>query len=223
MITAQIASIPEREEMLRNTVESLLPQVWKLNVMLNGYDEIPRFLDDHKITTYQLDNSTGDAAKFLEVYEPGYILTCDDDIIYPPDWVSTMTEFVNKTESIVTIIGKIFKPKPVDTFYGTQDRLVAYHWNKPNYALHTVQVGGTGVMCFHTNHFRPRYEDFIYPNMADVWVAKFAYEQGVYIKVVPHNGQWITYQEPPLRQTIWGACYFGDTDDRLQTEVFNSF
>lgn len=223
MITAQIASIPEREDMLRNTVASLIPQVDKVNVMLNGYDSVPYFCKDAKITTYEMDNSTGDAAKFLEVYDDGYVLTCDDDIIYPPDWVGIMTGYTEQYESIVTIIGKIFKPKPINTFYGTQDRLLAYHWNKPNEGFYTVQVGGTGVMCFHTDDFRPKYEDFTEPNMADVWIAKFAYEQGVNIMVVPHNGHWITYQEPPLQQTIWGQCYFGFADDTKQTEIFNSF
>jgi len=223
MITAQIASIPEREDMLRNTVASLFPQVDKLNVMLNAYERVPYFLKNGKIDVYRFDNTMGDAVKFYEVYEDGYVLTCDDDIIYPPDWVSTMTSHVAKTVSVATIIGKIFKPKPINTFYGTSDRLIAYHWNKPNNDFHRVQVGGTGVMCFHTDHFRPRYEDFTEPNMADVFIAKFAHEQGVPIMVVPHNGYWIDYQEPPLRRTIWGACYFGDTDDTKQTEIFNSF
>ena len=223
MITAQIVSIPEREDMLRNTVASLIPQVDRINVMLNAYEWVPYFLKDGKIDVYRFDNSTGDAAKFYEAYEDGYVLTCDDDIIYPPDWVSTMTAYVEKFKAITTIIGKIFKAKPITTFYGTRDRLIAYHWNKAQESAQRVQVGGTGVMCFHTDIFRPKYEDFLYPNMADVWVSKFSHEQGVPIYVIPHNGHWIDYQEPPLQRTIWGQCYFGITDDTKQTEVFNSF
>ncbi len=63
MVTAQIATIPDRIKLLEITVKSLLPQVDQLNVMLNGWNHEPS-IRDNKISYYHLDNSKGDAAKF---------------------------------------------------------------------------------------------------------------------------------------------------------------
>ena len=80
-----IASLPERVECLRDTVNSLLPQVDKIIVGLNNYTKVPNFLNHPKIEAYLLDNSLGDAAKFYKVgdYKDSYYLSCDDDLIYP--------------------------------------------------------------------------------------------------------------------------------------------
>src|ERR1035437_5903791 len=75
-ITAQIASLPARVEMLKQTVASLRPQVHKIFVALNGYDFTPEFLKEGEYI--HLDNSTGDAAKFYGVENlNGYIFLCD--------------------------------------------------------------------------------------------------------------------------------------------------
>ena len=49
MIRAQIASLPDRVDSLKLTVESLLPQVDSLFVALNNYEAIPDFLNHDKI------------------------------------------------------------------------------------------------------------------------------------------------------------------------------
>ena len=63
MITAQIASIPDRVETLKRTVNSLINQVDLLFVALNNYEEVPDFLTNNRKIVYALmDNSLGDAA-----------------------------------------------------------------------------------------------------------------------------------------------------------------
>ena len=71
-IVVQIASIPDRVELLRQTVESLRPQANRIFVALNGYTFTPDFLKEGEYV--HLDNSTGDAAKFYNVENiNGYI------------------------------------------------------------------------------------------------------------------------------------------------------
>ena len=66
MIIAHIATIPERVGSLELVVGSLLAQVDKLWVMLNGHTEVPSFLRQLRNVQYEiLDNSLGDAAKWL--------------------------------------------------------------------------------------------------------------------------------------------------------------
>jgi len=216
---AQIASIPERAQMLKKTVESLYPQVDELNVMLNNYSYIPPWLEKENINVVELDNSKGDGAKFygLENKE-GFIFTCDDDLIYPTDYVHEMTMklYDYKISAILTNHGRVMNDKPVTSIY--MDRKATYHCLETVTDEVHLDIGGTGVMAFHTRYFRPDYNKILIKNMADVWIAKFAHEQGCKIVMNPHHKDWLTYQHPDW--TIWDEEI---REHSFQTEIYNSF
>lgn len=191
MITAQIASIPERVESLKATVESIYPQVDFLFVALNNYEDVPIFLrGDRKIATVLLDNKMTDASKFYNIEErKGYILTCDDDLVYPKTYAQDMIDGVITHKCIISLHGKVY-PRPFKSFENI----------KTNYrclgGVQTgsyVDVGGTGVMAWHSDFFKVKYEDFKSPNMADIWVAKLAREQRVRIYILAHTAQYLQH------------------------------
>ena len=219
-IIAQIASIPERSQMLKQTVMSLYPQVDELNVMLNNYKNYtPYWLSKDKINVYHFDNSKGDGVKFYGIEDKdGYVFTCDDDIIYPTDYVHAMTmklaEYNNRV--ILTNHGRVMNEKPVRSSY--MDRKASYHCMKTVTEEIQLDIGGTGVMAFYTDYFRPDYNSILFPNMADIWIAKFAKEQGCKILMNPHEEGWLVYQNPDW--TIWDQEI--NNHDR-QTEIYNSF
>jgi len=143
MTTANIASLPSREKQLARTVKSLYNQVDLIYIRLNDYQEVPQWLQDSKILTKTGPNE-GDWAKFGN-REEGYYFTCDDDIIYPSDYVKTLKDRMDG--DIVTIHGKNFKT-PIESYYhGALDKIRC-----DNEALQDkiVQIPGTGVMAFHT-------------------------------------------------------------------------
>ena len=219
MVTAQIATIPDREKLLEKTVESLLPQVDQLNIILNCYEKTPSFCYKPKIAFYHLDNEKGDAGKFYGLRNiEGYIFTCDDDLIYPPDYVETMCkklqEFNNSV--ILTNHGRTMQPKPVANSYTS--RKSAYHWRDNQPEAVKLDIGGTGAMAWHSSCFFPDYNRIDKANMADIWVAKFAQEQGVEIRMNPHRECWIKYMDPGW--TIWDEHY---PDPQEQTDLYNSF
>ena len=49
MVTINIATIPERESLLINTIKSLYDQADRINIWLNNYKTIPLWLSDTKI------------------------------------------------------------------------------------------------------------------------------------------------------------------------------
>ena len=49
-VVATIASIPARQESLRQVIERIIPQVDAIGVYLNNYTEVPGFLNDPKVT-----------------------------------------------------------------------------------------------------------------------------------------------------------------------------
>lgn len=219
MVTAQLASIPDRERLLEHVVNSLLPQVDQLNIMLNNYPKTPAFCDKPKVNVYHLDNSKGDAAKFYGLKDiEGYIFTCDDDLIYPPDYVELTLKELKRHENSVILShhGRIMQEKPVSSSYS--DRKAAYHWNVEQLNSVQLDIGGTGVMAWHSDTFLPDIKDITIKNMADIWVHGFAKRQGVRIMLCPHPADWIQYLHPT--NTIWDQHY---PHPEVQTTLYNSF
>jgi hypothetical protein len=54
-------------------------------------------------------------------------------------------------------------------------------------------VGGTGIMAWHSDRVKVRFEDFKLPNMADIWMAKIAHEQKVPIMVLAHTENYLKH------------------------------
>lgn len=190
-IIAQIASVPQRVNLLRQTVESLRPQVDKIFVALNNYTFTPDFLNEGEYI--HLDNSTGDAAKFYNVEKwNGYFFSCDDDLIYPPAYVQTMITAIHKYSAIVSHHGKKY-PRPFTSFYNL---LINVRCLDNCCSDVFVDMPGTGVMAFHTGMFKINYSDFKLPNMADVWVCVKAIQQKVNIVALAHTETYLTYLNP---------------------------
>lgn len=218
-IRVQIASIPDRVDSLMQTVKSLLLQVDEMFIGLNNYYEEPSFCKDSKITTMLFDNSMGDAVKFYNVERfDGYFFTCDDDLVYPKNYVHYIVNRINmyNQEAIITLHGRNYYNIPVKSFH--RDPFENHRCLMDVRGDHPVMIGGTGVMAFHTSTLNVSYSDFKAPNMADVWMAKLAHEQGVPIMVVDHRAGYLRYIPPET--TIWRESL---KNDKLQTEILNSF
>jgi len=164
MVTANIASLPSREKQLVRTVESLYNQVDKINIYLNDYSKLPDWCLDTKIRT-RMSKNVGDTGKFM-FNEVGYYFSCDDDIIYPDDYVKTLKAKIK--DNIVTIHGKVFKT-PIKTYYHGSELKI--RCDQGQIGDIPVQIPGTGVMAFHTDTIRIIKKDFPRKNMADIWVG----------------------------------------------------
>jgi glycosyltransferase involved in cell wall biosynthesis len=194
---ACIASIPSREKMLEKTIESIRHQVDDVYVALNDYDNVPEFLKDcHAII---LDNSKGDAGKhYWSGFLKGYILTCDDDLIYPPGYVEKMIEGIRQYPNCaVTLHGRDY-PRPVTGF---QRDFKGYPCLGTVIEDTEVDIGGDGVMCYHTDFLKVKFEDFKSKNMSQLWFSKLCKEQGVPIMVLKHQEGYLGYMNPS--NTIW--------------------
>ena len=215
---AQVASIPGRVDTLKLTVSSLLPQTDMIFVALNGYNEVPSFLtEDKKIVYALMDNSLGDAAKFYDVDQRnGYFLTCDDDLVYPQGYVSYMISGIKRHGGIVSLLGKRYDTRPVNSSMGGHTSL--YKCLTHVRADVEVHLGGTGTMAFHTDSIKLSIDNFPKPNMADIWMAKAAAEQGVKITALAHPDMYV-------KQRDYGGptCMKEWHNDTYQTEILNSF
>jgi hypothetical protein len=207
----------KRGDTLIKTIESIYNQCDIINVTLNDYDEIPVELYDKKINLFISDNDRGDAYKFYKLMESdGYFFTIDDDLIYPENYTEYMIDKVNQynRNSIITLHARTFNSFPINSFYGRNTSV--YHFKQLLNQDVKVQFGGTGVMCFHTDLFKVPIEYFDRPNMADVWIGKYAKEHNIEIICAKHNSGFVNQQD--FDDSIYNTDLRNDT---VQTNLTN--
>jgi len=216
MTTAHIASLPERITTLEKTVNSLIDQVDMIYVALNNYETIPEFLKHDKIKATLEENLLGDAAKFLRVSDvEGYVLVCDDDLIYPSNYACYMRWRIDEYNCVVSLLGKVYSNRPIKSFRNGYTELYRCLGEVDN--DHEVDVCGTGAMAYHTKDINVNVSDFPMRNMADIWMARIAKQQGVKLMAVAHPANYVKHVL--YKNRIW----VGTRDDAPQTEILNTF
>jgi hypothetical protein len=226
-IIASLASIPQREDILKDVVRSLYHQVDEIRIFLNGYSATPNFLqNDIKIITErsQIWGDDGDAGKFFWASDPtpGYRLVCDDDIIYPIDYsqklIQKIREYDNK--AIIGLHGILLK-QPIKNYYGKNERYVTHCRNEVN-DDHTCHMLGTGAIAYHQKSINLSKYDFQFRNMADIWFGKKAQEQRVPLISMkrPHN--WVMLQPQASYYSIYQHSVKNQDSNLNTADVQNS-
>lgn len=218
MIRVGIASIPQREGNLSQTIKAVISQTDSIVIGLNGYDKIPSFLKSRKIKAFLLDNSLGDGAKFLGLdgYN-GYYFAIDDDLIPPRHHVNYLKSKINYYNGLVSILGKVYGNRPIRSFMGGHTEIFrALGTVKED---HHVDLVGSGACGFHTRYFRPDITKWERRNMADIWLSRDAFNQNVPLIVLAHKNSYFKYTLTKNAWRIWG----NDRDNKYQTKILNSF
>ena len=212
-----IATIPQRKQMLERTIKSLLPQVDRIIVSLNNYTHIPEFLKHPQIKATITDNKIGDSYKFAgATTESAYFFTCDDDLIYPENYISYLKSQIIKMgyRALVSLHGRNMKPRPISHYYKDaihKVRCLADYKNTTQ-----IDVPGSGVSGWHTDFLKVDISQINTANMGDIWLAKFATEQNVPMYAIPHQADFLKYQHPNI--TIYELH---QNSDIQQTQLYN--
>ena len=223
MVTVSLAALKEREDSLKDTVDSLIDQVDKLNVFLHGFTEIPEFLKNEKIEvkmgfTEDSKSVIGDLGKLAFEVEDGYSLYCDDDLIYPPDYVEKMKEAIDEYEGkcIISFMGSIpFKP-PIGHYYTDRMKYSLFETLSNDYE---VLLPGTGVMGCRASLMKNFGIEDKEPNMADIHIGIYAKENGIPVIVRNHDKDWVRHS---LKINFAGTIYEKHKNNCLvQTELIN--
>lgn len=184
-VTAFMANIPSRKEALQRVVDSILPQVDKLNIYLNypKNEPSPNLKKDPKLTLVHAGENDlpdlGCNGKFykIEQTENGYIFTIDDDLLYPPDYVQNLCKKIEKynRQVVVGLHGGIL-PKRVKN-YSKERNLI--HCSRPLLKDIPVNILGTGVSAFHKSTIKITLDDFKSKKRGDMWFAIKAQKEKV--------------------------------------------
>lgn len=139
---------------------------------------------------------------FLNDYsEPIYYFTCDDDIIYPPNYVELTIDNIAKYKSIVTYHGDILLSE-IPNRYPESNR---FHFRSEITRARRVDVAGTGLTAFRTDYFNPtNIYNHKHKNMVDQLFSLEAAKQNKKITLAPHEKDFFISQPVPRNKTIWG-------------------
>lgn len=221
MITVKIASIPERILQLELTINSFLNYVDKLEVYLNNYPAVPSFLKRPKIQifTSQESGDRGDIGKFHQIDRAtGYILTIDDDLIYPEDYVHTMVKKIDyyHKKTFICVHANLLPSHKLASYY--QDKL-GVHFEKKLEKDIKATIPGTGTLGFHTDYIKLSQGIFLVPNMTDIWLAVHAHENNIPIMCIERENNWLLQARgKEFNRSIYQSSF---KNDAYQTELLN--
>lgn len=221
MIRAYTATIPQRVKTLKISIESILPQVDFIQVVLNNFKTVPAFLKHPRITCVFGDNSLEDGSRFKNIAQDGYVMVFDDDIQYPPDYLQTMIGHCETLDAIVTPMGKVLKPRPVNHYY--KDIQETYKTFQEVTGFHRVDVPGACGILWNADEVKIT-DDIITPELhhSDICVGKWAKENNVPCYVVPHAADWLKNLLPmvPKSPTIYAKYR---NNDKILTDFVNEY
>lgn len=188
MIRAHLATFPPRAGILMQAVQSILPQVDRLCICLNGYDHVPAELGDlAKVQAMIPETDLKDAGKFaFPVAADDVVFTVDDDIRFPPDYVARTLKSLDQIDpdkNVVSHLGHAFVIKGATGTPGWKN----YAFNRRVQHLFKVDLVGTGVACQLGRHL-PGLDDMLgAAGFVDLRHARLHQIAGRTLWVQPHD------------------------------------
>ena len=211
-VVAGMATVAGNEAALFRAVNSLLPQVDRIDLYANTFERLPALLQGHPKLRCVIDREGtryGDAGKFwgLQDCVDTIYLSCDDDIDYPPDYVQRMVEVLARHGGAcaVTVHAALMRQCAdgvVRSYYEVETRTV-FHFERELAVERRAHVPGTGTTVFHSHFVKPGMHHFQKPNMADLWLAGYLREKALPVIAVARPAGWLK-QLPVERPTIYG-------------------
>jgi len=193
-IIGSLVTMIQREKFLLAQVESLSFQVDILFITLNGFREVPKYLNKFKNVYAICDpyNFTKDVAKLIisEEIDSSYFFTFDDDIDYPPNYVKIYLEKFQEygKKTILCTHGTILKP---DWKIYYRDRKVI-HYFEPLKEDRNFDLAGTATTAFHTSELKIKFNEIWDFNIgSDLWLAYFAFRKNLPLISLARPKNWI--------------------------------
>jgi GT2 family glycosyltransferase len=191
---------------VKRTIESLLqcPELRSVTVVCNTwtdeqFEELRiYFASNIHVLLYRGNNKKGCSEKFRYFYtsKGKYICTCDDDLIYPADFLTRLIDASEKYQAVTSAHGRTLLNRKISNYY--KEKKAVYHCLRD--VENDVQVDIVGSGCT----LIPRalivdindlYDYVNHPNMSDIYLSYLAELRGVDCYVIAHKAEWIKHKE----------------------------
>lgn len=203
---AALATIPERASLLPRVLPAIREQVDVLCVYLNGHDRVPSIVRDLADVVEHSQVNVGAERKLHWAAEhDGLYLSCDDDLLYPADYVHRMRACVEAWGGAVicTAHGRSYDGSP-GTVHDVHPGSIGTFMQTVTDG-YLINHGGTGVMAWDASRVKVPGGVDAWParNMADMQMAIWAQRNAVPMYLVPHGATWIRNLCGNDPQSIW--------------------
>jgi hypothetical protein len=198
MLTSiNIATYPARFESLLKTLDTLKGQSDIIRIYLNEYTDVPKELSQYYCV---LGENLTDNGKFfwLDKVDKEYYFTCDDDLLYPVNYVKDTIARMAKSP-IVTYHGRVIHTRGRNYYGG----YVCHNCLRTVQKDMTIDVGGTGVMCIDTTKFKATVWDSEHKKMSDCILSLEAAKQKKTITLLSHKAGYFGYTPQPQGASIF--------------------
>jgi hypothetical protein len=214
MITANLATIKARKHTLQGVVDSLKDQVDTVRVYGNDY--LPE-VEGSNVKVYTGKDYT-DNAKFWWLPESkGIYLSCDDDIIYPPDYVKTIVNAMNKyPDTWITFHGR----RLLGVNLGYYNDHECYQCLRNVDGDYMIDVPGTGVSAFHTDLIKFDMRNWRDYRMSDLMVGLELAKAKVRVICIGHKIFWINNADTHRLQSIHQREKKNTRQNEVANEIF---
>ena len=196
MITANLATIKARGLELMKVVDSLVDQVDLVRIYANDYE--PK-IDHPKVQVTTGEDMTDNGKFFWLPESKGIYLSCDDDIIYPPDYVDKIKWYMKKyPKTWITFHGRKLRGLNLNYYSGH----ISYQCLRDVNGDFEIDVCGTGVSAFHTDTIKFDPKEWKYFRMSDLMASLEIAKKDVRIICAEHKIFWLKMTATNVLQSI---------------------
>ena len=194
-VIATMATHLSRLQGAQEVIRRISPQVDELHVYLNDYDyPIEKFKTGNTQFYFHPHGDIADNGKFIldpKKYPQSHFATIDDDLLYPPDYISRLQAEMKRTNDnfVLSYHGAILH-NSISSYYNDRTTFSHELFIRNDIAVHVV---GTGCMMFSTDKISYEPEYFINSPkfMSDILFSAVAMENGVRRYVLAHERKFL--------------------------------
>jgi GT2 family glycosyltransferase len=217
LVGGAMSTMPTRHNTAPEAIRSVIGQVDRLYLFLDGFDQVPDYASDPKIVAMR-SQDRGDLkakGKYLALSDldrPALFFTFDDDILYPEDYVARLREDLAAYgyDAAVGVHGSVLTD-PLSSYL--TDR-AGSHRSAARSEDGLVDILGVDTLAFATDRLNFDVTAWKMSNMLDLCFACEAARQGVPMISVRRKADWVK----GLASNQPDSIYRGLTeDDSVQT------
>ena len=205
-----MATYPGGFDKLGDTVNCLINQSVNFDKMIihvNGSKKPKNIPSNSRIEFRHSEINYADNGKFVHLEgTEGFILTVDDDIRYPFDYIERMVNAVEAfgRTAMIGVHGAILPVGPPITRWSNYKESRRTHVFSQSQASYSpVNVIGTGTLAYHSSIGTPDIAAMDSLRMVDLHIAVWSQQKDIPMYTLPREKNWLTEFEEIGDNRIW--------------------
>ncbi len=217
-IIAGMATMPSRSDTAHQALRSILPQVDRLYLFMDGFEGSPTKTNSRIVALRSQDfgdlHADGKMLGLMHAPPGSVYFACDDDILYPSDYVATMCAHLERFGPRA-VVGAHANILPARVTSYLNNRQCAPFWAELTTAREVDDLG-TNSVAFAADQVRFDVRRWPSRNTVDLNFALECEQRGVRRVAVPRQRHWLR----ALAENQPDSIYRGlQRDDRRHTRL----